>query len=494
MAMKKTISTIAFSLIALCASAQFYLGMGGHWAPPMQIDNCCNTFLEVEPLRVLAAGFTIRKRVEDPKGRTWYWEAGVSSLGTGYRTHRFFNEREKAYRFGGLSGRGFPSVLLGAGRAFRISKKSQHHEAMIGGEVSYRIAHDLLSLESHAFGIRSTPDDYTFPFFARLNLGYNYHFSVLRHIPVYLQFYTLLSFQNMAEGSHYIRNPETGESDFSGRFQQNNSQMGIKFFVDLEADNYKLGLDHLKAQKWKGSMKQMPVRFSLEGQLYLPRGTQYYTPLVDSFSLNSFVFVPVGQLSFQTELFNFKNDRWLTLIGLGVGMTQINYDFTGDAAYTADRREFNSKDIHRVGAHLIANLGVAYQQPLLKYRLQHSFSTSWVIPVWQQPLSFFERDRTGSLSPGPPAPGERLLLEGVVDKKYHRNAVVFGLEYRPEIILREDNRFFLALGAVLNYSFGRTAIGRVTIDNGTTQYHGELRQEFSKVGVTARVGWNARRR
>jgi hypothetical protein len=68
------------------------------------------------------------------------------------------------------------------------------------------------------------------------------------------------------------------------------------------------------------------------------------------------------------------------------------------------------------------------------------------------------------------------------------------LEYQTELLVNLDKRFFYGIGLVFNLSSGVIAQGRAIVDNGRTQYYGGIIQNFSKIGVTARIGWNSVRK
>ena len=80
------------------------------------------------------------------------------------------------------------------------------------------------------------------------------------------------------------------------------------------------------------------------------------------------------------------------------------------------------------------------------------------------------------------------VLEGRVDYKYGRKSLLFGVEYNPEIFFNLRSNFFLAIGLVGNYSFGWITHGRFEVLNNTSTYHGEMVQNFSKIGISLRLG------
>jgi hypothetical protein len=81
-----------------------------------------------------------------------------------------------------------------------------------------------------------------------------------------------------------------------------------------------------------------------------------------------------------------------------------------------------------------------------------------------------------------------------VNHQYRNGWVFFGFEYRPEMVfIRSDRRSFAAVGLVFNYTFGDIYRGAVTVDNERTAYHGAIVQQFSKIGISARIGWNGQK-
>lgn len=73
-----------------------------------------------------------------------------------------------------------------------------------------------------------------------------------------------------------------------------------------------------------------------------------------------------------------------------------------------------------------------------------------------------------------------------------RSPVLFGLQYHPEVVFDIGASTFIALGIVLNYSWGELATGVFEVDNGRTAYAGNAAQRLAKSGITFRLGWDTR--
>jgi hypothetical protein len=86
------------------------------------------------------------------------------------------------------------------------------------------------------------------------------------------------------------------------------------------------------------------------------------------------------------------------------------------------------------------------------------------------------------------APYKDPIVEGQIDYKYGRNDVLWGIEYNPELFFKSHNKSFCAIGLVGNYSFGVISHGRFTVSNNKTTFHGAVIQNFSKLGVSLRLG------
>ncbi|MBK6901525.1 MAG: hypothetical protein IPH04_01590 [Saprospirales bacterium] len=464
-------------------AAQEYLGFGVHFAPPIRIDNCCNSYLDVKPIVVPAYSFTFRKMWENKKGNKWYYELGMTSMGIGANIRVYFNDTVSVWGKTNMVHAGFPSILFGGGRVFSLGKKTMKHDFSLGLEGSYKIAHTLI-YSYPLFELGFSSSDEPLPLFLRLSAGYGRHVKLLRNVPVYLQVYSNLSFQNIIRAPQYIKDLGSGQIEEDGKYRLNNSEIGIKIFANTDVNYNKT--------KWVnrpvGPKGPRLYRISMEGQIYMPSVTEYYIPQVDSFSLNGVNFSLSTQIGIKSEFPHPKNNNWATILGLGLGVTTITTHLKAIPSFTREGMEIDSPKGSLVGLHLVPIVGLAYKHPIGKAYLQHSFSTSFVTPVTKDNDQIVVIEK---LQPGVPPELWTTLLRGEVDNKYGRSTVLFGLEYQPELLFHLDERFFYGIGLVFNISDGDVAHGRVTVDNGRTAYYGAIFQKFSKIGLTARMGWNS---
>nr|MCU0348297.1 hypothetical protein [Saprospiraceae bacterium] len=136
-----------------------------------------------------------------------------------------------------------------------------------------------------------------------------------------------------------------------------------------------------------------------------------------------------------------------------------------------------------IGRYLIQNIGLAYKHDLGKKKLQHHFSLSAVQPIEKYASSY---DLTVN-------PGSHRILEGDFQDSYGHNKLLLGVEYSPQLLLHTHKRVYFSLGMVFNYTRGNLAVGRATVNNGRTTYYGGMIQNFSKIGITASMGFQGRR-
>lgn len=141
---------------------------------------------------------------------------------------------------------------------------------------------------------------------------------------------------------------------------------------------YKIGL---RLQSNPKSDKFRP-RISVEGQVYIPRPTIYDTPDIDSFSLKGASVTLNTESAIKMEWVSKKNDQLLGVVGLGVGTIASSENFSVSAEYTRDNMAipgFNSGS--PIGIYLIPSIGIGYQHKLGLETIQHTFSTTFAIPV-----------------------------------------------------------------------------------------------------------------
>lgn len=485
---------LCFGLLFLCHDglvvAQNYFGLGVHFDPPVRLDNCCNSYVNAKPILVPAYSISFKGIWETKRKKEWYCELGISTIGLGVNIQNYFNDTVEVWNDFNLKHVGFPSVLFGGGRIFPISGKSSNHGVSLGLEGSFRITHDLGGFFTNTFGLSTASDDYTFPFFLRFNAGYTLHFKWFGQLPSQLHLYSNISLQDIARSPQYIVNPLTGQSNDEGIYQLNNSEIGLKLFTNLEKGNFKF---NRKSSKIKAKQKRgggANFRLSIEGQLYKPPATEYFIPEVDSFSLKGVKFSFTNQIGVKTEIIHFRNENWATVLGIGLGKTTSTTHFRAEPEFTSDGLLIDSPNGGFVGIYLIPNLGLAYKHQLGRRYLQHTFSTTVVLPITKENESIQMVERSFLTLPPHLVPK---ILDGEINYKYGREKILFGLEYQPELLYRIDKRFFYGLGLVFNYSWGIIAQGRVKVDNGHTKYFGGLTQSFSKIGIMARIGWNSNR-
>jgi hypothetical protein len=472
------------------ATAQRYLGAGVHFAPPVRIDYCCNPWLQYKPVVIPAVSFSYKKVWENKRKRKWYREIGLTTIGLNFNEQIYFNDTVSVWSEFNIGHVGFPSVTFGMGRVFALPGRKIKPEFSIGLEGSFRISHDLGGITAgNSFGIGYSVGEVTFPLFLRLNAGYAVHFKVFNQVPGHLQIYTKLSFQDIARGPQYLVDPVTGVAS-EGTYRLNNSELGLKIYADIGKEHYKINWEKSKKGPKRKKGGRSNYRLSVDGQIYVPPATEYFIPKVDSFSLTGLKFSLTNQIGIKAEIIHYKNEDWSTLLGIGVGKTTNTTHFIATPSFTTTGQLIDTPNGGYIGNYLIPNIGLAYKHPLGSRYLQHSVSATFAVPVTKQEAVIQVVERAYLTLPPHLAPK---LLDGEFNNKYGRNNVLFGLEYQPEILFHLDKRLFYGFGLVFNYSPGAIAIGRVTVNNEQTQYYGGMTQGFSKIGITARVGWNSSR-
>ncbi|HFA50669.1 MAG TPA: hypothetical protein ENJ95_16805 [Bacteroidetes bacterium] len=491
----KLFQKFIFVIIVLCHNyvvAQNYFGMGVHIAPPATVDNCCNSFIKGKGIIVPAYSFSFKKIWENKRKNKWYLELGITKMGIGINIESYSNDTINIWNDINMTHVGFPSLLFGGGRIFSLHSKSLEQDLSLGLEGSFRIAHSLEGFFYNAFGLSESFEDHTFPFFLRLNAAYGVHFELLKQIPAHIQLYTKLSPQDIAKSPQYIVDRATGIRNEDGKYRLNNSELGLKLYIDLGKEYYKFKWEK-KEKKQKAKRKGRPnFRLSVDGQWYAPPATKYYIPIVpDSFSLSGLNFSLTNQIGIKTEIIHFKNENWSTVIGIGFGKTTSTTHFIAKPSFTADGLLIDTPNGAFVGVHIIPSLGLAYKHPFGKKHFQHSISATAVAPISKENETIQIVERTLLTQPYHLVPK---ILNGDINYKYGRDKVLFGIEYQPELLFNLDRRIFYGIGLVFNYSRGVIAQGRIKVSNGRTEYNGGILQGFSKIGITARIGWNSVKR
>lgn len=468
--------------------AQEYFGLGLHFAPPIRIDNCCNAYVEVKPIIVPAYSFTFRKMWENKNEKEWFYELGITTMGLGVNMESYLNDTQSVWIEYNMTHTGFPSLLFGGGRVFSFRGKSLGHDLSLGLEGSFRIAHELKGLRAKNFGLTRLNADITFPVFLRLNAGYGFHFKFLRNIPFYVQIYGNVSVQDIARGPQYLRDPSTGIINEEGKYKLNNSEVGLKLFAntDINYNKHKW----VKKEKLPKEKRNQPLayRISVEGQTYKPPATKYYIPKIDSFSLTGLPITFTQQAGIKTEFLHPGNTRWAAVLGVSFGITTISNHFKTTSSFTRLGWDINSTTGSPIGFHFIPNVGIAYNHSAGKKRIQHTVSSTLVVPLSKEDIINFIPD---GMDPSLPPHLWPQILWAEINYKYGRSSTLFGVEYQPELLVHADERFFYGIGMVFNYTSGVIAQGRATVDNGRSQYYGGIIQNFSKIGVSLRLGWNS---
>lgn len=476
----------AFFFLTPGLLAQGQLGIGVHFAPPVQIDNCCNTFVQVKPVLVPAYSLGYRRLM----GR-WYVEGGFTTMGLGINLQNYFNDTVTIWGEFTETHLGFPSFFLGGGAIFPLASKKLKHDLAFGLEGSYRLAHSLGGFHSANFGLSYSGRDVTSPFFIRLMAGYGIQDTLFSRIPFHLQAYGKLSFQQIARGPQFVRDPSTDQINEEGKYGLNNSEIGLKIFINTNHSlNGPIPVRKEKARKEK-SPKPLAYRLSAEAQLYIPPATTYFIPqAVDSFSLKGLPFTFTQQAGVKMELFNPENDRWVLVSGVHYGITMISMHFEANPSFTRRGESIDFAQGSVISNYLMPNAGLAYIHPAGNKHIQHALSATLVIPLERESRGTLLFDGADQSLPPDLWP---VILKTYVDYDYGRSGALLGLEYQPELLFSLDKRFFCGIGLVFNISSGVIAQGRATVDNGRTRYNGAIIQEFSKIGLTLRVGWNAAR-
>lgn len=479
---------VTFFLLPETSSSQSFIGLGTHIHQPVKFDYCCLELFEARPLLAPSFSITYKKVWKNEKNKTFFYEAGldISSIALYYITH---DNQPNQHNFGISynTHNGYYSFLFGAGQVFNLSKKNNLHQFTLGLESAVRVINSIGGVYfSKTFGYGFSRKHESFPLFLRLNIGYNRQIKLIKKIPAHINFYVNLSPQNLTRGFQFVNDHRNNSlrPDFEGRFYLNNSEVGIKLFTDLSKEYYKFDFQkrERKKKRKRKRKKYFRPRISIEGQLYAPPPTKFYMPLVDSFNIQGVNVTINTQSGIKAEFVNAKNNRFSGVFSLGVGTLSINENFSATASYTRNGETLEGFNAGaRINTYLIPGIGFAYLHPFIKTNIQHTFMTTYVIPLQREGLesTLFED--------GFP---ESPIATVTYDYDFWRSKLLFGLQYQPEWIINIDKPIFFGFGLVLNYSWGTAAASRVVIDNERTPYYGNSVQGFSKIGVSFRVGFN----
>jgi len=467
-------------------NAQKYFGIGFHLTPPVFLKNTKNPYVIVRPQIGFAYSITFKKEWTSSRKKQWYAEAGLTTQGLRYHQTNYFGDSLTIWSTSNILHAGYPSILFGFGQSLKVFKSKGW--LSLGLEGSLCIVQDLGEIESASFGITNTPTvDITFPAYLRFNIGYKHDLQIYKNIIGHLQLYAALSPQKITNGRQYIRNLHSGgpATTVEGTYRVNNSELGLKFFANLSKKQAKPTLKGSTTQKITLTQKKTKYRISINSQYFRPSPAIYHIPQIDSFSVKSRE-IAIPQIGFFLEIPFRNHNLWSSIVHLGIGYRAATLVFKSVSNFASDgfpvAREIGVNDL---GIYGICNLGISRSHLLKRQVLSQSLTCSMVIPLHKE-NGYLGIPLSGSDFQFPPYTDP--VLEGRVDYKYGRKSLLFGVEYNPEIFFNLRSNFFLAIGLVGNYSFGWITHGRFEVLNNTSTYHGEMVQNFSKIGISLRLG------
>jgi hypothetical protein len=468
------------------SSGQNYFGFGLHLTPPVYLENTSNPYVVAMPQPGVAFSATYKREWIATKRRNWYIEGGITTQSLRYYQNNYTGDTVTIWSDYTNRHIGFPSLLIGGGISYEVFKSRGQISA--GLESTLLIAQDLNEIITSSYGIVFDPGRHqVFPGTVRLNLGYQHNIRLTKRSIGHLRFYTSLTPQKVTKGDQTIRNLKTGETK-TGAYHLNNSELGLKLFIDLKNDKIK----PLSTQRDNNGSELLPrksrYRMSVYGQLFRPSPAVYHVPqFVDSFSLTSRQFILNRQAGLTLEVPFRKNNLWSTVFSVGVGERAGVVIFNANSNYTPTGMPITvEQSINGLGYYGICNIGLSRRHALRKRSLSHTLTTSFVFPLSK------EKGYFGVPMSGPPnqfPPFENPIMEGDVNANYGRDKVLLGLEYNPEFIITARDSYFIAVGLVGNYSRGVITQGRFRVTNNTTTYYGAVIQGFSKIGISARCGF-----
>ncbi len=466
---------------AQCAYSQVYGSIGIHYSPPVKLDYCCNERIKIEPRIVPSYTLSASYFWKNRNKKDWYAEFGLATIGLSIGIENYLNDSTSAWINYKVKHIGFPSLILGLGRAINLEQDEVNSTKIwIGLESSFRIQHDLQEIRSYSFRLGQSLDDFTFPLFLRLNLGLERSFTMFKQIPVKAKFFSKISTQEIARSPEYLINPVSGMAD-TGKYSLNNSILGFQLSIGLRktARHNPIG----RASKLHGESKLRYLSF--ETQVFRPEPTKYFVPLVDSFSLEGITLSLTNQWSFSADFSVRGIDEKLYLsTSLGLGVMRYTNHFVAIPEFTTLERLIDSPNGGYLNIYGILGVGVKYEKPIRKVLFSNSISGVVVSPLAKEQEYITIHENPLQLHP---PTLENALLAGTIDYDYGRDKFLVGVEYRPELLIPFRPKVALGVGAVFNITSGVFAQGRVKVSNGRTTYYGGLIQKFSKIGLSFRL-------
>jgi hypothetical protein len=465
--------------------AQKYFGLGFHLTPPVFLEHTKNPYVVVKPQIGLACSITFKKEWTSSKKQHWYAETGLTTQGLRYYQTEYHNDSLAIWTDFPNPHVGFPSILFGIGQSLEVFKSKGR--LSLGIEGSLCIVQDMGELSSATFGITNTPTvDITFPAYLRLNIGYQHDLQIYKKLMGHLQVYVALSPQKITNGRQYIRNLHTGgpPTTIEGTYHVNNSELGLKFFANLSKKQAKPVLKGSSTPRMTLTEKKVRYRISINSQYFRPAPAIYHIPQIDSFSVKSRE-IAIPQIGISLEIPFRNHNLWSSMVHLGIGYRASTLVFKSVSNFASDGLPVARETSNDMGLYGIFNLGISRRHLLKRQTLSQSLTCSIVIPLSKEKV-YLGIPRSGSDFEFPPYTDP--ILEGWIDYKYGREPLLFGVEYNPEIFFNLKNNFFLALGLVGNFSYGVISHGRFEVSNNTSTYYGAMIQNFSKLGISLRLG------
>ncbi len=475
---------LAFASMPHALGGQNYLGIGFHLTPPVFLENTMNPYVVAKPKPGFAGSITFKKEWSYTAHKKWYAEAGLTTQGLRYYQINYFGDKETIWSDFINQHIGYPSILFGFGQSFEVLKRKG--QLSLGLEGTILIAQDLQEIVSASYSIFNEPEKHAiFPAFFRLNVGYSHHWQMYKNLSGHIQLYAALSPQKITKGSQFIRNVVDGGPAVEGTYHVNNSELGIKFFTSLSKKQAKPRFQESNSPKIVSKPIKTKYRVSVTSHYFRPSPAIYHIPQIDSFSVKSRE-IALPQIGISLELPFRNHSLWSNIVHFGVGYRAATLVFKSVSGFASDglpvAREIAFNDL---GIYGICNFGISRRHLLKRQTLSQSLTFSMVIPLHKE-NTYLGIPQSGSGFQFPPYTDP--ILEGSVDYNYGRNAVLFGFEYNPEIIFKVGNVIYGAIGLVGNYSFGVISQGRFEVSNNTSTYHGAIIQNFSKIGISLRIG------
>ena len=466
-------------------NGQNYLGIGLHLTPPVYLENVKNPYVIAKPQLGFAGSISFKKEWAYSKNKNWYAETGLTTQGLRYYQINYFGDEETIWSDFVNRHIGYPSILFGFGQSLKVFKSKG--QLSLGLEGTLLIAQDLEEIVSASYGISNNPEEHvTFPAFLRLNIAYRHDWQIYKNLLGHIQLYAALSPQKITKGRQYIRNLHTGgpPTTIEGTYHVNNSELGLKFFANLSKKQAKPVLKGSSTPGMTLTEKKVRYRFSINSQYFRPDPAIYHIPKIDSFSLKSRE-IAIPQIGISLEVPFRKQSLWSSIMHLGIGYRAATLVFKSVSNFASDGLPVAREIGADMGLYGICNLGISRRHLLKRQTLSQSLTCSVVIPLSKE-KEYLGIQRGGADFEFPPFTDP--ILEGWVDYKYGREPLLFGVEYNPEIFFNLKNNFFLALGLVGNFSYGVISHGRFEVSNNTSTYYGAMIQNFSKLGISIRIG------